>query len=1054
MKNICYLLGIIFIIISVSNPTVVRAACDPSVKDWSTCSQVSLFGTHIAGNLLQGEKASVAEQNFAAIRDLAHNSNPATKTQRIPVTALFDVGTIQNQAALRDILKTANRYGIDITMSFDSMPVEQARETGAKLSSMLAETNMTSRTRVYIINEANWTGTSGTTYGQALSQFVAGCGGGCNSFLTTLGGPPGTDKATFVQDFARYVVAVDPKLLSKIKGIAFNTYGQTPDKAISDWTNDLGIWRKELSKISQSDFERLRYFLTEVGPPDGDPAVAQNSDFLIQAAKYFAAQRDFANGNMLKVDGLTWFIWRGSGETMVLFYVDDKTGKIESREVVVGSNLGTGVGTVPIAQSYTLGNRNYQEQSQESCSAMEGQLEANNPAEYRDRAGEKLPGLRTDAGLNHGTSVRGAYCGQQRGDSLVLREIVPFSLSSVEQCKRVAWTGSLTITADTKDRFRIPFASELADQWAGTLDAEHLPEKEVLDIMNNTQRSPERSQRTGLMRYLLPAQKQDELKCSFVNYVRRKGGTSMYSGFRVDGKLVTELPCPPTVASKGALSQAIMKAWDQWNRDYGKAWGLIGLIPNERSTGDIKFQVCDDLTYVLTQEYPEVMRLGLASNELFKRLTPYEKQKAFFDQYKDFSGSPLDQSLSVVPKSPTSIGLIIAKSFTFLKNTIGKTIAAVSGSTTKAGRSLAHGNPDCGAELGAEVQIIPGPGFNYAVRVYKTACGEQKHPNTIGDVQISLAGGTPHTENMWRNELKWDTLDPNTVSFLPRFRSQAELQAFLGGCNLKFRADIIHQGPTCIGAVVPGVPAGPPYDRCQETKDCSPKTAAAGQLGPSDVSVWSQASKNVNIGSGGRTVEYVFKVPAWKPNDPMPNGCSVNVVAVDKDEKTKRLVKRACTDDNQCLDIGACKKAAGFCGTISCLREHDRVVDVYNNVPFLGSLWEQAAGFVVGKYEGFLNRFTVGLQGGGDNVSPPFTGCSGNPDVVFDINGRFVPRPAASEVTYRFNQKTGAPEVVVRMVRPQSEDQRMKILFYRLGGVCNANDWVSGRLFQPRQLQE
>lgn len=1025
---------------------VARAACDPAKKDYSGCP-VSSFGTHMAGNLIENNSTTLAEKNFALIRQEAHAANPATDSLRIRATVLFSPDLAQNPSALNGIFTAARNQGIDLTISFDDMPHEKAAAAGATMAKSLTDTGMSNRTNIYLLNEANWQGKTGAQYGEVMTQFTSGCNG-CRVFLTTLGGPPteeiSTQKNNFVTDFSNYVRQRDPSLFSKVTGVAFNTYGATPDDAIKDWKKDYARWEKALGAGAMNT---KAIFLAEVGPPDGDPSYRWDGGtqgFLVDTAKIFA-QLKATDPLFGRVEGLTWFVWMDrNGNRMVLYYVDEKTGKVVNRGTLVlsGWNLDSG-GGMPLVPFETKPIQKYSDESVETCSLMEGPGE--NPAKspvYRRADGTQIPQLREDANLNHGTSVRGVYCGQARSDSLVLRERVPYDLGETPSCKKVAWTGTIKINELAKDgdTFRIPFAQELADHWAGTLDVEHYKESELEDLLNNPARQTERQQKMGLLRAYLPQTVQDKLKCDFIGYVKKKGGTSKYANFAIGGTRIQDIPCPPETREER----------DAWATAWGEKWSMMGLLPNERTTGELKFQVCEDQQYILTQQYPEVFRLGLATNVLFQRFSPQVVQDAYYKKNaRDDLIRPLTSKQIVLEQSPTGIGLVIAQAKSFIGNTIGKLLAQ-----------------GCVA-LEPSVEVVSENPFVYALVIRRSACAP---PDRLGDIYINppkdyeaarRASGNPvgpqiRTMLGSENELRFYSSNPDTVGFLPRVSSKEELSRYtwdIQGKSLPEGYKIADLYVSFKGAVAP--PPKQEAPQCKQTGDCTVFNATLkAQSGPSDTTVWSDKTKSVAIGKpGSAEVQYQFKIPEWKPNDPIPNDCSVEVVPVDYNQQTQKRQKRPCTSDTQCLDVGACKKAAGYCGTISCVREHDRVVDVYNNVPFLASIWEQAAG-IGEKWSGFLNIFSVGLTG--EKKTPPDSGCVVDPRVVFDKDGNYVPHPAASEVQYSFVQTGASPNekaISVRMTKPTNPQEKVKVFFYRLAGVCNASSWVSQQELMPESLK-
>ncbi len=109
----------------------------------------------------------------------------------------------------------------------------------------------------------------------------------------------------------------------------------------------------------------------------------------------------------------------------------------------------------------------------------------------------------------------------------------------------------------------------------------------------------------------------------------------------------------------------------------------------------------------------------------------------------------------------------------------------------------------------------------------------------------------------------------------------------------------------------------------------------------------------------------------------------------------------------------------------------------------MASVWKQAAD----ASSGFLNIFKPdALTGAG--LKSSISGCTIQTSLVLDSAGNFSANPAYSEVTYKFNQTSGEPDVVVSQSSP-GENQKAKVTFYRLGGLCNADEWVSSKLLFP-----
>jgi hypothetical protein len=405
----------------------------------------------------------------------------------------------------------------------------------------------------------------------------------------------------------------------------------------------------------------------------------------------------------------------------------------------------------------------------------------------------------------------------------------------------------------------------------------------------------------------------------------------------------------------------------------------------------------------------------------------------------------------------------------------------------QAGRLLAQIDKgdveDADPSLEVVVEVVPGTQFHYAVTIRRTQTGQKRYPGIIGDVQIYQEGGNPHTENMIQ-QLRWEDTYDGANTFLPKFNSEAELKQWLSTCSLKIRADGIEFRPRCVGSEIGIASSGGPGGggscdttlQCCQTSTCSYKLPRSSQLGPSDTggnfgsSTYSAdhiilgVDWSGSVGGGmplPNPVKLIWNVPGWKAGErPIPSGCSIVT-------EKKSPACSGPADDNRCeadaAGYDACNESKGLCGRIICMKVHDRVVDVYNSVPFLDSAWKQLAGQGSKTISSGVYNMFKSPEFKGTAAKTPDVGCTMETTMVFDPKGNFVGVPGAGEVTYSFDQGFGVGaaernipeykgfgknEVTVEQVLP-ADGKRSKVLFYRLGGLCNANLWLSRGMMTP-----
>ncbi|MBI3384597.1 hypothetical protein HY030_00170 [Candidatus Gottesmanbacteria bacterium] len=147
------------------------------------------------------------------------------------------------------------------------------------------------------------------------------------------------------------------------------------------------------------------------------------------------------------------------------------------------------------------------------------------------------------------------------------------------------------------------------------------------------------------------------------------------------------------------------------------------------------------------------------------------------------------------------------------------------------------------------------------------------------------------------------------------------------------------------------------------------------------------------------------------------------------------------------------------CGDFDCQAEHNRVIDVYNNVPFLASAWTQIADPTWGFVSAYAK--TNGISGAGTNLpfsQGDFSGCSIDQNLIMKSNGDFYDNPGATHVSYAFSNSFGFDRprgafkwddrFHIDQTSPTDADSN-KINFYKLGGTCNASLWWAKKVLNP-----
>lgn len=268
-------------------------------------------------------------------------------------------------------------------------------------------------------------------------------------------------------------------------------------------------------------------------------------------------------------------------------------------------------------------------------------------------------------------------CTSACGDPITLSERLGFSVSgncATGQCKA-------SIQLDPETPLFVPFARDLANYFAGVVDygavAEGVTTEEELKEMREAviNGDPESLKtlfdKSGVARKVLPPTIQDQLKCTFVNYIKRKDelwGTEQQENtryiylvdgvktiFKIQDTPVTEIDPPPSMDSETCkYIGADNKALNDWSKtNSGKLWVDVPMFDNEESQGKIEFVAGGVFTTPanpIQTSIPEIRRLYSATNALQNALVP--------DRNLNMIGQPASVALAGSP-TPYDLNLTI-----------------------------------------------------------------------------------------------------------------------------------------------------------------------------------------------------------------------------------------------------------------------------------------------------------------------------------------------------------------------------------------------------------
>ena len=186
-----------------------------------------------------------------------------------------------------------------------------------------------------------------------------------------------------------------------------------------------------------------------------------------------------------------------------------------------------------------------------------------------------------------------------------------------------------------------------------------------------------------------------------------------------------------------------------------------------------------------------------------------------------------------------------------------------------------------------------------------------------------------------------------------------------------------------------------------------------------------------------------FTNPVYYSFKPRKADCTFNPTT-DEDGLFTNCVD-TCSNGLSCSD--------GKCGEWTCGKNHDRVINVYNNVPYLASTWKQVADSATG----FMSAFKPsGIYGNGKIAKPDgtdFVGCTDDQNMIFDQLGNYVPEHGVEPMYYGYRtmkqleQDVNGGKATIDVKMKSGGDG--KILFYRIAGTCNANKWWTEKVLNP-----
>lgn len=257
-------------------------------------------------------------------------------------------------------------------------------------------------------------------------------------------------------------------------------------------------------------------------------------------------------------------------------------------------------------------------------------------------------------------------CTSACGDKLTITESLGFNIQN--NC--ATGTCKATIKIDPTTQLYAPLAKNLADYFAGTMDAGAVAEgtltKARLKELQMALANPPVTEddyatlsaafnHAGVARKLLPLEIQDQLKCQFVKYVKNKIESKQNTKYRylvdgketfflIDGVSVKDYDLPPKFdpdfknydprdMNVGCSVLPIdppsyISSLEKWSKSpSGLAWVDVPLFDNDEAQGKIEFVsggvFTNELNPIQTS-IPEIRRLSSATNIIQQALMPQE----------------------------------------------------------------------------------------------------------------------------------------------------------------------------------------------------------------------------------------------------------------------------------------------------------------------------------------------------------------------------------------------------------------------------------------------
>lgn len=665
---------------------------------------------------------------------------------------------------------------------------------------------------------------------------------------------------------------------------------------------------------------------------------------------------------------------------------------------------------------------------------------------FKPKSGVELE-MREGAGLDQGTSVKGLHCGMTKGTPLVLNESSEYCLGA-QPCYWPGWIREVTMNYSPftmKDNLQIPFVEQMARHWAGTMDTEHLTPEEFdnLIIRASTPSVPgvssgengpdqldavnEIRERTGALQKLLPEDYQDTLKCNFAKWTAERrvaDRPTLYNGYKPDGQVMIQLlatacrneVCPTGMKDRGKCLVDYDQGTYLASGPYGAyapgpAWRKMNIIPNDKSTGVLYFDVFDDETYQLEQMYPELQKAGLAANELFRLFSTIDTQKQFYKlpYYDNLMGNPLDKNQVAKDRIWDAA---VGYTSMYRNKTIKTSMASVI--DTRIDEEIREEiNSFSVKKQDSQKAGFFGKteGWEKLSTAFKKALAK-----TLNDKKIKLP------------EISVSAVEEKIIDSLYVLSEKLPQKGFLASVGRVLAASI--------GNKKKCTPNG---------SNCCPPT------------VEGQASC-------GKACELTRKGPSFTTVWPRSYPANHAILGLDFSkalDSPEQMVRYFYNDGMGSL----VDPFAPECGGPKYMVQQKRVVDIYNSVPYLASIWVQATDPVFG----FMSN-TKPKDAKGAGIKLEGIGCLNTQNNVLDQDGKFLIQNAHMIMNYGFGVPTtdggwpttdtdGALNIDVSLDRanPNNLNPRKgpfdpyqgKITYYRVAGVCNADMWWGERVLNP-----